>query len=87
MERNGVVIGVDVGGTKTHAAAFDQCFNVITDLKAPTLIGGVDQVGAGIISTIATLRTTAQGGRDRNPRNRGQFSRVGSARLQPRDRR
>ncbi len=56
MERNGVVIGVDVGGTKTHAAAIDRHFNVIKDLKVPTLTGGVDQVGEGIISTIATLR-------------------------------
>ena len=53
---SGVVIGVDVGGTKTHAAAFDQHFNVITDLTVPTQTGGVDPVGAGIISTIATLK-------------------------------
>ncbi len=58
MERNGVVIGVDVGGTKTHAAAFDQHFNVITDLKVPTLIGGVDQVGAGIVSSIGAAALT-----------------------------
>ena len=60
MESTGVVIGVDVGGTKTHAAAFDRHFNVITDLKVPTLTGGADQVGAGIISTIATLQSDGQ---------------------------
>ena len=60
MENSDVVIGVDVGGTKTHAAAFDRDFKVITDLKVPTLTGGVDQVGAGIISTIATLRSPGQ---------------------------
>ena len=51
----GVVIGVDVGGTTTHAAAFDRHFNILCDLKVPTLTGGVDQVGAGIIETIAIL--------------------------------
>ena len=60
MEPSGVVIGVDVGGTKTHAAAFDRHFNVIADLKVPTLTGGVDQVGAGIIETIATLQSNGQ---------------------------
>ncbi len=59
-ERSGVVIGVDVGGTKTHAAAFDRHFNVINDLKVPTLTGGVDKVGAGIISTIAKLQSDGQ---------------------------
>ena len=56
MEPGDVVIGVDVGGTKTHAAAFNRHFNVIADLTVPTLKGGVDQVGAGIISTIETLQ-------------------------------
>ena len=60
MELSDVVIGVDVGGTKTHAAAFDRHFNVITDLTVPTLTGGVDQVGAGIISTIAALQSNGQ---------------------------
>ena len=56
-ELSDVVIGVDVGGTKTHAAAFDRHFNVITDLKVPTLTGGAEQVGAGIIDTIAKLQS------------------------------
>ena len=59
-ELSGVVIGVDVGGTKTHAAAFDQHFNVITDLTVPTLTGGVDQVGAGIIETVSALQFNGQ---------------------------
>ena len=60
MERSGVVIGVDVGGTKTHAAAFDRHFNVITDLKVPTLTGGADQVGECIIETVAALQSNGQ---------------------------
>ena len=59
-ELSDVVIGVDVGGTKTHAAAFDRHFNVIADLNVPTLTGGVDQVGAGIISTVAALQPDGQ---------------------------
>ena len=59
-ELSDVVIGVDVGGTKTHAAAFDRHFNVITDLTVPTLAGGVEQVGAGIISTVAALQSNGQ---------------------------
>ena len=60
MELGGVVIGVDVGGTKTHAASFDEHFNVVSDLKVSTLTGGVDQVGAGIIDTIAALQSEGQ---------------------------
>ena len=60
MEPSGVVIGVDVGGTKTHAAAFDRHFNVIADVKVPTLTGGAEQVGAGIIETIDTLQFNGQ---------------------------
>ena len=59
-ELSDVVIGVDVGGTKTHAAALDRHFNVITDLTVPTLTGGVEQVGAGIIDTLATLQSNGQ---------------------------
>ena len=57
MAPEDVVIGVDVGGTKTHAAAFDRHFNVIADLRVPTATGGVDQVAAGIISTVAALQS------------------------------
>ena len=59
-ELSDVVIGVDVGGTKTHAAAFDRHFNVIADLKVPTLTGGVDRVGAGIVEAVATLQSNGQ---------------------------
>ena len=59
-QSSGVVIGVDVGGTKTHAALVDGHFNVINDLTVPTQIGGVDQVGAGIIATVAALRSNGQ---------------------------
>ena len=59
-EFSGVVIGVDVGGTKTHAATFDRHFNVIADLKVPTLTGGVEQVVAGIIETVATLQSNGR---------------------------
>ena len=51
----GVVIGVDVGGTKTHAAVIDRHLNVVNDLTVPTQTGGVDQVGAGIVSAVAAL--------------------------------
>ena len=60
-EPDGVVIGVDVGGTKTHAAVVDRHFDVIRDVQVPTVTGGADQVGEGIISTIAELRP--KGGR------------------------
>lgn len=52
---SGVVIGVDVGGTKTHVAAFDRHFNVITDLIVSTRTGGPNQVWSGIVSAIGKL--------------------------------
>lgn len=55
MESSGVVIGVDVGGTKTHAAVVDRQLNVMSDLTVPTRTGGPDQVGAGIVSAVAAL--------------------------------
>ena len=56
----GVVIGVDVGGTKTHAAVIDRHLNVVNDLTVPTKTGGVDQVGAGIASAVAALESNGQ---------------------------
>ena len=56
----GVVIGVDVGGTKTHAAVIDRHLNVVTDLTVPTQTGGVDQVGAGIVSAVAALESNGR---------------------------
>lgn len=56
----GVVIGVDVGGTKTHAAVIDRHLNVVDDLTVPTRTGGVDQVGAGIVSAVAALKSNGQ---------------------------
>ena len=50
---SGVAIGVDVGGTKTHAAVIDRHLNVVSDLTVPTQTGGVDQVGACIVSAVA----------------------------------
>ena len=60
MDPSAVVIGVDVGGTKTHAATFDQHLNVIADRVVPTLTGGADQVGERIIATVATLHPNGQ---------------------------
>ena len=60
MASDGMVIGVDVGGTKTHAAAFDQHSNLIADLRVPTATGGADQVSDGIISTVAALHSNGQ---------------------------
>lgn len=57
----GVVIGVDVGGTKTHAAVFDRHFNITDDVTVPTLTGGSRRVQEGIVSAIAGLRL---GGRE-----------------------
>ena len=54
------MIGVDVGGTKTHAAALDRSLNVIADLTVPTVTGGAEQVGDGIISTISALQANGQ---------------------------
>lgn len=53
----GVAIGVDVGGTKTHAAVIDRHLNVVNDLTVPTQTGGVDQVGACIVSAVAALKS------------------------------
>ena len=60
MESSGVAIGVDVGGTKTHAAVVDRHLNVITELTVPTRTGGVEPVGAGILSTVAALKFNGQ---------------------------
>jgi len=60
VQPGGVVIGVDVGGTKTHAALVDRHFNIISDLTVPTKIGGVDQVGSGIVATVAALKSNGQ---------------------------
>ena len=61
VEPGGVVVGVDVGGTKTRAAVFDRHFDVIDDVTVPTLVGGPRRVQEGIVSTVAGLRL---GGRE-----------------------
>ena len=59
-DARGVVIGVDVGGTKTHAAVLDRHLDVVDDLTVPTRTGGVDQVGAGILAAVAALKSNGR---------------------------
>jgi len=60
---NGVTIGVDVGGTKTHAAAFDDDFRPVADLREPTGTGGTEVVGRSLLDTLARLESRLDGAR------------------------
>ena len=55
-----VAVGVDVGGTKIHAAVVDREFGVINEVRVPTPTGGVEEVGAGIVETVAMLGFNGQ---------------------------
>jgi glucokinase len=48
-------IGVDIGGTKIHAAVFDRHFNVLADLRVPTGVGSADGVSISVIDALQEL--------------------------------
>lgn len=60
-ETDSVIIGVDVGGTKTHAAAFDHQFTQLAQHRVPTITGGVESVAAAVLDTVATLAAQFNG--------------------------
>ncbi|MGH1493599.1 MAG: ROK family protein [Acidimicrobiales bacterium] len=53
---DGVVIGIDIGGTKTQATAFDAHSNQIAELRVPTVGDGNDAVAMMTVHTIAALK-------------------------------
>lgn len=52
---SGITIGLDIGGTKTHAVAFDSHDDVVAELLRPTATGGPDIVGQSIVEVVAAL--------------------------------
>lgn len=56
-----VSVGVDVGGTKTYAAAFDDDFRVVADVREPTGTGGAEVVGRFLLDTLRRLESRLDG--------------------------
>ena len=56
-----VSVGVDIGGTKTHAAAFDDNLDLITDLREPTGTGSVEVVQRSLLGTLSRLDSRLDG--------------------------
>ncbi|MGI9608549.1 MAG: ROK family protein [Acidimicrobiales bacterium] len=50
-----MIIGVDIGGTKTHAIAFDSAFVSLGELQVPTVVGDAALVSNTVVETIADL--------------------------------
>ncbi len=61
LEPSGIIIGLDIGGTKTHVAAFDERYNLIAELRKPTVTGSLTAVGGAIIDSVAELRDKLNG--------------------------
>jgi glucokinase len=59
----GVVIGLDIGGTKTHSAAFDHKLNSRAEFRVRTGIGSSDIVAASVMDTVAKLARQLDGQR------------------------
>lgn len=53
--KDGVLIGIDIGGTKTHAAAFDHDYKTLADVRIPTDTGDPALVGSMVTDTIVEL--------------------------------
>ena len=49
-----VIVGLDVGGTKTRAVGFDSRFNALVDVRMPTGVGSVAKVAASILAARLT---------------------------------
>jgi glucokinase len=58
---SGVIVGLDVGGTKTHAAAFDREFTQVAELRVSTGTGDVDTVACSVVDTMAELEANLDG--------------------------
>lgn len=56
-----VSVGADVGGTKTYAAAFDDDFCVVADVREPTGTGGAEVVGRFLLDTLRRLESRLDG--------------------------
>ncbi len=54
---DGAIVGLDIGGTKTHAVAFDQQFNQLAEHRVRTGTGGVEAVTASVLGTLAALQS------------------------------
>ena len=52
-----VLVGLDIGGTKSQAAAFDRDLNQITELRVPTIAGSSEAVARLMLDTIANLES------------------------------
>lgn len=50
-----MIIGLDVGGTKIHAAAFEEDHRLVTEVRCPTDTGGGQAVMGSILSTLDQL--------------------------------
>ncbi len=61
LEPPGIVIGLDIGGTKTHAAAFDERYNLIAELRKPTVTGDIVAVGEAIVASVTELKAKLNG--------------------------
>lgn len=57
----GIIIGLDIGGTKTHAAAFDQHYGLVAELRKPTVTGTPAAVGDSVVETINALTKKLNG--------------------------
>lgn len=57
----GVIVGVDIGGTKIHAAAFDHKFQFVAEHRAPTNTGSADMVTSSVIGALAALASKLNG--------------------------
>lgn len=57
----GVIVGLDIGGTKTHAAAFDRRLNQVAEYLVPTVTGGVQVVAGFVLDTVAGLEQQLDG--------------------------
>lgn len=50
-----VMVGLDIGGTKTHCVAFDQRFNALAEVRVPTSSQGVDRLAAQVIDAVVDV--------------------------------
>ena len=50
-----MIIGLDVGGTKIHAAAFEDDYRLVAEVRCPTETGGSQAVTESVLSTLDKL--------------------------------
>ncbi len=56
-----VLVGLDVGGTKIHAAAFNRDLQPVAEIRRDSLVGGVKPVTESILSTLGSLKDKLSG--------------------------